>query len=146
MKVSVRGLDLIRGFEALRLTAYPDPGAKDGTPWTIGYGHTAGVEEGDTCTDGDALFWLREDLAGAEQCIDDHVEVELTQNQFDALASFVFNLGCLAFRNSTLLRLLNAGNAKGAAGQFSKWNHNNGVVMAGLTRRRKAEADLFQLA
>jgi lysozyme len=143
--ISDRGLTLISEFEGLSLSAYPDP-ATGGEPWTIGYGHTGGVKPGDTCTQEQALEWLRSDTSEAEACVDAHVVPELTQEQRDALISFVYNLGCLAFRGSTLLRLLNAGDVAGAAGQFKRWNRAGDHVMAGLTRRREAEAELFMQA
>ena len=142
MKVSDNGLKLICQFEGLRLEAYPDP-ATGGKPWTIGFGHTEGVKEGDTCTEEEAYDWLREDCEDAEHCIDDFVEVELNQNQFDALVSFIFNLGCGNFKNSTLLRLINSGQFNAAAQQFLRWNKAQGQVMAGLTARREMEAKLF---
>src|SRR3990167_667104 len=145
MKTSDRGLEFIRVFEGMKLIAYPDPGT-GAEPWTIGVGHTKGVRRGDVCTEAEAMAWLREDCAEAETCVESFVESELTQNQFDALVSFVFNCGCGNFKASTLLRLINAGNVEGAAGQFKRWNKANGKVMAGLTRRRQAEADLFMEA
>ena len=145
MKVSDKGLDFIKSFEGLSLSAYPDPGT-GGEPFTIGYGRAHGVKENDTCTEEEALQWLRDDLSEAESCVSAQVDVELTQDQFDALCSFVYNAGCLAFRNSTMLRLINAGNFAAVPAQLLRWNHAGGVVMAGLTRRRKAEADLFALA
>jgi lysozyme len=140
--ISDRGLDLIKGFESLSLTAYPDPGT-GGDPWTIGYGHTGGVQPGDTCTDAEATDWLRADCGSAEQCIDAHIDVEVNQNQRDALISFIFNVGCGNFKGSTLSKLINAGNFEAAAGQFGRWNKAAGRVLAGLTRRRAAEAELF---
>lgn len=138
------GLALIKSFEGLETTAYPDPGNRiTGEPWTIGYGHTRGVRRGDTCTEEQATAWLREDLHAAEGAVRHLVDVALTQGQFDALASFVFNCGAAAFGNSTLLRLLNAGDAAGAAGQFKRWNRGADGVLPGLVRRRAAERDLF---
>ena len=89
------------------------------------------------------LDWLREDLRAAERAVRHLVDVPLTQMQFDALASFVFNVGPAAFGNSTLLRLLNAGDAAGAAGQFKRWNRGADGVLPGLVTRRAAERDLF---
>ena len=140
--ISDRGISLIQQFEGLRLEAYPDPGTGD-EPWTIGIGHTGGVKEGDTCTPADAQEWLRSDSSEAEACIDAHVTVEISQNQRDALISLIYNIGCGNFKGSTLCRLLNAGNVDAAAQQFIRWNRANGKEMAGLTRRRNAEASLF---
>ncbi len=145
MSTSGRGLELIKSFEGLRLTAYPDPGT-GGEPWTIGVGHTGGVKPGDTCTEDEAMAWLREDLAAAEACLDAYVDVPITQNQYDAMVSFVYNCGCGNFKASTLLKLVNAENDAGAAGQFARWNKAGGRIMAGLTRRRQAEAELFMEA
>lgn len=142
MEISDRGLELIRSFEGLKLIAYPDP-ATGGDPWTIGVGHTKGVRRGDVCTEDEAMAWLREDCADAEACVEAWVDPELTQNQYDALVSFVFNCGCGNFKGSTLAKLINAGNLAAVEGQFLRWNKAAGKVMAGLTRRRQAEADLF---
>ena len=142
MPISDRGIALIQQFEGLRLSAYPDPGT-GGEPWTIGIGHTGGVQEGDTCTEEQAQDWLRQDCKTAEDCIDAHVEPELTQNERDALISLIYNIGCGNFKGSTLLMLLNAGNMTGAANQFGRWDRAAGRVMAGLQARREAETQLF---
>lgn len=141
---SETGLDLIKISEGLETSAYPDPGNRvTGEPWTIGYGHTRGVRRGDTCTEAQATQWLRQDLHAAEGAVRHLVDVPLMQGQFDALASFVFNVGPAAFGNSTLLRLLNAGDAIGAAEQFKRWNRGASGVLPGLVTRRAAERDLF---
>ena len=138
------GLDLIKVSEGLETAAYPDPGNRvTGEPWTIGYGHTGGVRRGDTCTEAQATEWLREDLRAAEGAVRHLVDVPLAQGQFDALASFVFNVGAGAFGNSTLLRLLNAGDTAGAAEQFKRWNRGADGPLPGLVTRRAAERDLF---
>lgn len=142
MKTSQAGVDLIKQFEGLELTAYPDPGT-GGEPWTIGYGHTGGVKPGDTVTEAEAEEILRQDLARFEDCVNAYVSVPITQSEFDALVSFAFNVGCGALKSSTLLRLLNGGDHEAAAQQFPRWNKAAGRVMAGLTRRREAERDLF---
>lgn len=140
--ISDSGLRLIVQFEGIKTRAYPDP-ATGGEPWTIGVGHTGGVKPGDVCTDEEAMDWLREDCAEAEKTIDELVEVELTQAQRDALISFVFNVGAGNFKASTLLRLINAGNMEAASKQFMRWDKAAGRVMAGLTKRRAAESQLF---
>ena len=141
---SEAGVDLIKASEGLETSAYPDPGNRvTGEPWTIGYGHTRGVHRGDSCTEAQATAWLREDLRAAEGAVRHLVDVPLGQGQFDALASFVFNVGPSAFGNSTLLRLLNAGDAAGAAGQFKRWNRGADGVLPGLVARRAAERALF---
>ena len=142
MTVSPKGLALLREFEGLRLNAYPDP-ASGGDPWTIGYGHTKGVKKGDVITEEQANLFLWEDAAEAEEAITDLVVVPLSQGQRDALVSFIFNLGRGNFQRSTLLRKLNSGDYKGAADEFLRWNKAAGKVMPGLTRRRKAERELF---
>ena len=140
--ISDRGLAFIADFEGCRTEAYPDPGTGN-QPYTIGFGHTGGVRPSDICSLADAKIWLEQDCNKAWQYIDDHVDVELNQNQKDALISFVFNCGEHNFRASTMLTLLNQGNYGAAASQFTRWNRANGAVMPGLTRRRKAEAELF---
>lgn len=140
MKISNAGLDLIKSYEQLRLEAYmPTP---DDVP-TIGYGHTKGVKMGDSCTEEQALEWLREDCAEAEECVSKFVRVPLTQNEFDALVSLTFNIGCGAFKGSTLLKLLNSHDYDGAAAQFPRWNKQSGKELAGLTRRRADERRMF---
>lgn len=142
MKTSAKGLAFIAEYEGTVLAAYPDP-ATGGEPWTIATGHTGGVQPGDTCTQAQAMQWLAEDVQEAEDAINRLVKVELTQDQFDAACSFVFNCGAGNFERSTLLKKLNAGDFEGAAEQFKVWNRANGKVMVGLTKRRLAEAALF---
>lgn len=140
MKISDAGLDLIKSFEGLRLKAYK-PTQDD--VFTIGYGHTKNVGEGDTCDDEQATEWLREDCYTAEQCVTKYVRVPITQNEFDALVSLAFNIGCGAFSGSTLLKLLNSHDYDAAAAQFPRWNKQAGKELAGLTRRRLAEKEMF---
>jgi lysozyme len=142
MIVSDKGLALIREFEGLRLTAYPDPGT-GAEPWTIGYGHTKGVNRGDQCTKEQAESWLRTDAQEACEAVLRRVTVKLSQSQVDALTSFVFNLGAGNFDGSTLRKKLNAGDFAGAGKEFKRWNRAAGREMAGLTRRRASEAALF---
>ncbi|MND20258.1 Lysozyme RrrD [compost metagenome] len=130
----------IKTAEGLRLTAYKDGGGV----WTIGYGHTgADVREGLTIPLSEAERLLTRDLRVAENHVNGAVKVKLTQNQFDALVSFVYNVGGEAFRSSTLLKKLNAGDYLGAADQFPRWNKDNGKVVDGLTNRRREERELF---
>ncbi|HCJ29398.1 MAG TPA: muraminidase [Pseudomonas sp.] len=143
MKTSQRGIDLIKSFEGLSLTAYPDPGT-GADPWTIGYGHTKGVKQGMKITENWAEELLRDDLAEFEAAVNGMVKVRLCQHQFDALVSLTFNIGASAFSDSTLLRLLNSGMYDDAALQFQRWNRAGGNVLAGLTRRRMAERKLFE--
>lgn len=139
MDYSPDGLKLTESFEGCRLAAYLD---SVGVP-TIGYGHTHGVTMGMTCTQEQADAWLQEDVQGAVQAVNDLVTVPLTQQQFDALVDFTFNLGTGALQHSTLLRLLNSGNYQGAGGEFEKWDKAGGKVLPGLLRRRQAERDMF---
>ena len=143
MQISDQGLDFIRQFEKFEPTAYPDPGT-GGSPWTIGYGHTQGVRPGDVCDEQQAEYWLHKDVESAERAVQDYVTVPLTQGQFDALVSFVFNVGVHNFNTSTLLRKINAGDMEGAANEFLRWNKSGGKVLRGLTARRSAEAAIFR--
>ncbi|WP_210523472.1 lysozyme [Pantoea ananatis] len=139
MQTSNKGMDLIKRFEGLKLEVYRD---SVGIP-TIGYGHTNGVKMGDVITCEQADKYLREDLLVAELTINTNVKVKLTQNQFDALASFVFNLGSGNFVKSTLLKKLNAGDFAAAADEFGKWVNAGGKKLAGLVKRRAAEREVF---
>ena len=139
-KTSQDGVNLIKSFEGLRLTAYRDPVGV----LTIGYGTTTGVSSGMKITQSQAEAYLKQDLAKFEQAVKDDVTVPLNSNQFDALVSFTYNVGEGALTSSTLLRLLNQGDYQGAADQFARWNKGDGgVELAGLTTRRKAERALF---
>lgn len=142
MHISAAGLDLIRTHEGCVLVAYPDPGT-GGHPWTIGYGHTLGVRRGDVCSFQQAEKWLMEDVDLVEQCIERSVTATLTQGQFDALCSFVFNVGCPAFQSSRLLNFLNTGEPERAAAEFGKWVHSGQTILPGLVRRRRDEWALF---
>lgn len=137
--INQEGLDLIKSFEGLRTSAYRD---SVGVP-TIGYGHTKGVKMGQTISETQAEQFLREDLADAEAGVEKWVKVPLSDNEFAALVSFTFNLGVGSLSKSTLLRKLNADKRNEAAVEFLKWNRAGGKVLEGLTRRRKAEHDLF---
>jgi lysozyme len=142
-KYSKAGLALTQGFEDCKLAAYQDPVGI----WTIGYGHTGtDVVERLTITQDQAEILLAADVAWAVTCVNKSVKSAINQNQFDALVDFVFNLGCAKFGNSTLLQLVNATEFARAAKEFSKWNKAGGKVLRGLTRRRQAEASLFQTA
>lgn len=143
MKASQDALDIIKKFEGFSEKAYPDPAHGWRVP-TIGYGTTAGVKMGDTITKARAEELLREDVKRFEEQVLRLVKVPLTQGQHDALVSFVYNLGAGNLSDSTLLRLLNAGDYAGAAAQFDRWNKAGGKVLAGLVRRRAAERALFE--
>lgn len=144
MKTSNAGKTLIKSFEGKRLAAYDDGVGV----WTIGYGtikypNGQAVKKGDVCTGEQADQYFNNDLVKFENSINSLVKVPLNQNQFDALVSFAYNLGATNLSNSTLLRKLNSKDYKGAAAEFPKWNKAGGKVMAGLTRRRLAEQELF---
>lgn len=135
------GLSLTEQCEGCQLTAYQDQVGK----WTIGYGHTGSdVTPGLTITMDQAQQLLQQDVAKASACVNDNVTVQLTQDEFDALVDFVFNLGPGNFEGSTLLRDLNTGDFTAAAGQFELWDHAGGAVVAGLLRRRQQEEALFE--
>lgn len=141
MNVGAAGLALIKSFEQCRLSAYQDQGGV----WTIGWGHTGPeVHGGLQWTQAQADAALEADLQVAVNAVMRHADAALTQNQFDALVSFVFNVGAEAFATSTLLRLLNGGYPRLAALQFPHWDNVDGVQNNGLLRRRDAEQQLFE--
>lgn len=140
MNMSDEGIQFLKSFEGCRLEAYQDQAGI----WTIGYGHTAGVKEGDTCTQEQAERWLKDELENAADFVRNSVEVELTQGQFDAIVDFVYNLGPRAFKYSTLRSLIQSGQMDRAADEFPRWNHVNGKVSKGLTLRRLAEKAIFE--
>ena len=137
----------VKRWEGLKLTAYPDPGSRDGTPWTIGYGHTSDgflkVTRGLTISPKQAEEALEYDLNETAAKVDELVKVELSDNQFGALVSFAFNVGLGAFAKSTLLRKLNKGEYAAVPSELARWTKNDGKVMAGLVNRRAAEAGLW---
>lgn len=140
MQYSKSGLQLTERFEGVRLSAYQDTA----DVWTIGYGHTHQVKQGDTCTIEQAEQWLLEDTEWAVRVVNTLVRVNLTQGEFDALVDFTFNLGSGSFQHSNLLRLINEGNLTDAANEFEKWDKAGGQVVAGLLRRRQAEEQEFR--
>ncbi|WP_338149530.1 lysozyme [Acinetobacter higginsii] len=138
------GLDLIASFEGTKLKAYDDGVGV----WTIGIGTTVypngvKVKKGDSCTLDQAKTYFAHDLKRFEASVNNLVKVPLSQNQFDALVSLTYNIGSTAFKNSTLLKKLNAKDYAGAADQFLRWNKGGGKVLKGLVRRREAERALF---
>lgn len=144
MRTSDRGIALIKAHEGLRLQAYQDPVGV----WTIGFGHTTAagppaVTKGMKITEAGAEAILRDDLRKFEGYVTSAVHVPLTQEQFDALVSFTFNLGPGNLKTSTLLRKLNSGDYLGAADQFLRWDKAGGKTLRGLTKRREAERALF---
>lgn len=131
--------EVIKHFEGLRLKAYKCPA----NVWTIGYGHTKTAKQGLIITESKADELLAMDLEDAERAVQKYVKVDINQNQFDALVSFVFNLGTGNFRSSTLLKKLNQEDYSDAASEFLRWNKAGGKLLTGLVRRRKAESNLF---
>ncbi|MFN3074739.1 lysozyme [Acinetobacter sp. TY2] len=143
--VSTTGIALICSFEGLKLKAYDDGVGV----WTIGFGTTIypngiKVRKGDTCTEAQAKAYMAHDLKKFESAVDSAVTVSINQNQFDALVSLTYNIGTGAFKESTLLKRLNALDYKGASAQFAVWNKGGGRVMQGLVNRRAVERELFE--
>lgn len=139
-QINQAGLDLIKSFESCRLDAFlPTP---NDVP-TIGWGHTQGVQMGDTCTQDQADAWLQQDLSWAESAVETHATIGLTDNQFASLVSLCYNIGATNFDSSTLLRELNAADVVDAADQFRVWDKQRGIDIPGLDRRRAAEEALF---
>ena len=144
MQTSEKGIALIKEFEGCKLTAYQDSIGV----WTIGYGWTQPVDgkqirAGMTMKQETAERLLKTGLVSYESDVSRLVKVGLTQEQFDALVAFTYNLGARSLSTSTLLRKLNAGDYAGAAEEFLRWNKAGGKVLNGLTRRREAERALF---
>lgn len=132
--------NLIKKWEKLRLEAYlPTP---NDVP-TIGWGHTRGVKLGMTISKAKAEELFKQDVKWAVDAVNENVVVTLNQKQFDALVSFVFNIGETNFKKSTLLKKLNAGNYTGAADELLKWVKQKGVTLRGLVRRRQEEREYF---
>ena len=140
MNTSAEGIALIKKFEGCELKAYQCSAGV----WTIGYGHTKDVEEGDTISKDQAEEMLVEELHEYENYVNEYVNVALSQNQFDALVSWVYNLGPANLKASTMLKVLNDGKYEDVPYQMKRWNKAGGEVLQGLVRRREAEALLFQ--
>ncbi len=140
MKTSDDGINLIKQYEGCRLDAYKDVVGVV----TIGYGHTEpGLAMGTKWTQQQCEDGLRKDLARFESSVTANCKVALTQNQFDALVCFSYNVGAPALASSTLMKLLNAGDYTGAAEQFLRWNKAGKLEVPGLTKRRQGERALF---
>ena len=139
MTLGPKGRALIQSFESLRLQAYQD---QHGI-WSLGWGHTLGVVPYQTCSVSDADDWFTQDTQTAVNAVNSTTDVPLTQEQFDALVSFTFNVGQGAEAHSTLLSYVNQHRFAEAADQFLVWDHVSGVPNAGLLRRRQAERALF---
>ena len=139
VETSENGIELIKDFEGRRLVAYQDSVGV----WTIGYGHTKTAHEDKLIIKSTADRLLAEDLAEFEKYVDTYVTVALTQNQFDALVSWTFNLGPGNLQESTMLKKLNQGLYAEVPDEMRRWNKAGGKVLEGLIRRREAEAKLF---
>lgn len=162
MKINQAGLKMIKDYEGLKLTSYPDPASPmavalrtkgykgpdpktlSGAPWTIGYGSTGkDIGPNMTWTLEQAEARLRQHVTEFELGVERLVKVSINENQFSALVCFAYNVGSGALGKSTLMKLLNAGDTAGASAEFMKWNKAGGKEMAGLTKRRAAERALF---
>lgn len=139
MNTSPKGIALIKEFEGLRLKAYQCPGGV----WTIGYGHTAGVKSGMVITEAQAEEYLKADLIVFERYLNG-LGLALNQNQFDALVSFIYNVGTGNFSSSTLLRKVRANPQDNSImDEFLRWVYSKGRVLPGLQRRRLDEMKLY---
>jgi lysozyme len=146
-KTNSRGVALIKEFEGVNLDAYQDIAGI----WTIGYGHIKGVTPGMHISAEEAEQTLQDDLGGTEAAVDDATKSEsTTDNQFAAMVAFAFNVGTANFRQSTLLKDHLVGKYPDAGDDFLLWNKArvNGLLqpVAGLTRRRTAERELYLTA
>ena len=140
MKTSEKGIELIKHFEGCRLEPY----RCSADVLTIGYGHTRNVIENMKITEDTAEALLQQDLKDFEDHVTSLSQVELNQDQFDALVSWTFNLGETNLKNSTLLKVLNENKHDEVPAQIRRWNKAGGRVLEGLVRRREAEALLFE--
>lgn len=142
MELSKTGLDMIKSFEGLSLTAYK---ALDTEKYyTIGYGHYGSdVKKGMRITSARAEELLKQDVKSFVSGVEKALKVKVNQNQFDALVSLAYNIGVGAFTSSTLLKKLNGGDVKGASEQFLVWNKSGGRTIDGLKTRRAKEKALF---
>ena len=138
-QINKEGLDLIKQWEGLRLEAYLCPAGV----WTIGYGHTETAKKGMKISQAEADRLLVYDLSRFIQGVEESLDVTVNDNQFAALVSFAFNVGAGAFKKSTLLKKLNAGDFSSVPSELARWNKVGGKVSAGLTNRRAAEAGLW---
>lgn len=136
------GVNLVKSFEGFRSCVYLDAVGKK----TIGYGHLIKSGESFSCiSEAQAVTLLKKDLGIAESCVSRAVKRSINDNQFAALVSFTFNLGCGNLQSSTLLKKVNAGSgAAEVCAEFARWNKAGGKVLPGLTRRRAAECDLYK--
>lgn len=139
MKTSEKGIEIIKSFEGLKLTAYRCPSGV----LTIGHGHTKNVTPTMKITPAEADQLLRADLSEAEAAVN-RENLSINQNQFDALVSLVFNIGAGAFRGSTLLKMIRVNpQSINIRTEFGKWCKAKGSTLPGLALRRKAETNLY---
>lgn len=141
MKTNAAGRRIIKEFEGCRLSAYRDTGGI----WTIGFGHTRGVQPGMRITQEEADAFFEQDLAAAEFTVRRQVTRLVNENQFSALVSFAYNVPFKEFRESTLLKRVNEGHFGEAESEFARWVYDDGKKLVGLVRRRMCEATLFAL-
>lgn len=143
MKINEKGVALIIEFEGFRSEAYLCPAGV----WTIGYGSTKGVKQGDRITMYDAKERLKRELAEYEQGVLSALTVQPNENEFSACVALAYNIGVAGFRNSSVVKAHNRGDKEAAARAFGLWNKATvgGVkkTLPGLTRRRMAEANLY---
>jgi lysozyme len=148
MKTSENGIDIIKKFEGLVLHAYKDPGSKNGLPITIGYGSTmykdgSKIKLGDTITKEEAIDLLHWEV-GNKTAVLRGMNLNLNQNQFDAITSFIYNVGIGAFETSTLLKRIRKNpNDPDIRNQFNRWIYNDGKISDDLVRRRNLESELY---
>ena len=140
MKISEDGLELIKKFEGCETSAYQDSVGV----WTIGFGHTKGVEAGQTCSIEDAESMLADEMDEYEGYINNMVKVELQQHEFDSLVAWVYNLGPTNLSESTMLKVLNGGQFDRVPDEMNRWTRAGGEILEGLVRRRQAESLMFQ--
>ena len=140
MKISEDGLELIKKFEGCETSAYQD----NVGVWTIGFGHTKGVEEGQTCSIEDAESMLADEMDEYEGYINNMVKVDLQQHEFDSLVAWVYNLGPTNLGESTMLKVLNGGQFDRVPDEMNRWTRAGGEILEGLVRRRQAESLMFQ--
>ena len=140
MNISQEGISLIKKFEGCELEAYKCAA----NVWTIGYGHTKVVKDGDSITKEDAESMLVHELQEYCNAVDESVEVPIKQYMFDALVSWTYNLGPNNLKSSTMLGVLNQGKYDEVPAQMKRWNKASGKVKKGLIRRRNAEALMFE--
>ena len=139
LEYSGNGLAFTEGFEGCKLMSYQDSGGI----WTIGYGHIAGVMPGMNCTQEQADLWLKDDTQSSVDTVNRLVDIQLNQEEFDALVDFVFNLGAGSFASSSMLKYITSNKLDLAALEFQKWDHCGGKVVQGLLNRRIAEQKEF---